>query len=736
MRTVLLAGLICLLAGTAHARVIHVDIDATGAKDGSSWTDAYVDLQDALGIAVSGDEIWVAEGTYTFGDRDPRSSSFVIPDGVIVSGGFTGTEAARDQRDWREHATELSGSGASGYQQNFVVRTITVSPATVIEGFTIRDARHGMLIDGGAPLIRNCRFYNNRGGGEPYLGGGAVALLAGCSPLFEDVEFFENAVFAYSASGGAVRDFTGDCFPRFVRVSFERNSASTYGGAFYGSGEFIDVEFRGNQAVFGGAVAGSSTFVRCTFAYNRCDGPNWMRLFAGGAVYGGGEFHDVRFESNWARDEGGAVWTDRPVSLDGAHFEANWARRGGAVYSAASGLEFANALFTNNHGELATGAIHINAPVAAPVSRLVNCTLSLNEVGVIDFTRRQASGLYSNGAPVELVNVISWIPEAWYDELPHFVVRRGILAVRNSLIDGCGDSGTGWNSACGIDLGGNIDDDPMFADVAGGDFRLTFASPATNAGDITALPEGLLTDLDGDPRVYGGSVDMGCYEYQAPSNREIYAARFTPKTLNPQNNGQSVQVDIEPRWTFEIGDIDTPSLVLNDSIAPVSAKARHQVLGLDFDRREVASSLEAGRKVAITVSGLLLDGTPFSAADTIAVLGAPGDGSDAPALSSEKPLVSELVVTPRAYLRAAPNPFNPTTTISFGVVQDGDVELVIYDLAGRSVKTLVSARLAAGDHEATWNGRDDAGNQVSSGVYLYQLRTMHHVETKRMVLVK
>ena len=64
------------------------------------------------------------------------------------------------------------------------------------------------------------------------------------------------------------------------------------------------------------------------------------------------------------------------------------------------------------------------------------------------------------------------------------------------------------------------------------------------------------------------------------------------------------------------------------------------------------------------------------------------------------------------------------------------VELTVYDLAGRMVKPLVSEHVTVGDHEAHWDGRDQAGNRVASGVYLYQLRTDEFAETKRMVLLK
>ncbi len=85
---------------------------------------------------------------------------------------------------------------------------------------------------------------------------------------------------------------------------------------------------------------------------------------------------------------------------------------------------------------------------------------------------------------------------------------------------------------------------------------------------------------------------------------------------------------------------------------------------------------------------------------------------------------------------ARPNPFNPTTAIGYTMVAAGVAEIVVYDVRGRLVRTLVSGRVSAGYNEVVWDGRDDSGNRVASGVYLYQLRAGNVVETKKMVMLK
>ncbi len=85
---------------------------------------------------------------------------------------------------------------------------------------------------------------------------------------------------------------------------------------------------------------------------------------------------------------------------------------------------------------------------------------------------------------------------------------------------------------------------------------------------------------------------------------------------------------------------------------------------------------------------------------------------------------------------ARPNPFNPTTTIGYALREDADVEIDVYDVAGRRVRTLVRDALPAGEYEVTWDGRNDDAEFVASGVYLYSLRTGDVAEARRMVLLK
>lgn len=83
-----------------------------------------------------------------------------------------------------------------------------------------------------------------------------------------------------------------------------------------------------------------------------------------------------------------------------------------------------------------------------------------------------------------------------------------------------------------------------------------------------------------------------------------------------------------------------------------------------------------------------------------------------------------------------PNPFNPVTTISFAIPKIMDVDLVIYDILGRKVRTLLSGKQQSGAHQVLWNGTNDHGQVVSTGIYYYRLKTENYEKTMKMILMK
>jgi hypothetical protein len=83
-----------------------------------------------------------------------------------------------------------------------------------------------------------------------------------------------------------------------------------------------------------------------------------------------------------------------------------------------------------------------------------------------------------------------------------------------------------------------------------------------------------------------------------------------------------------------------------------------------------------------------------------------------------------------------PNPFNPATTVAFSLAKASDVELIIFDVTGARVKTLVDEHRESNKYHVPWDGRDDRGNPVASGVYFYRLIAGDFRATKKMVLLR
>ncbi len=83
-----------------------------------------------------------------------------------------------------------------------------------------------------------------------------------------------------------------------------------------------------------------------------------------------------------------------------------------------------------------------------------------------------------------------------------------------------------------------------------------------------------------------------------------------------------------------------------------------------------------------------------------------------------------------------PNPFNPSTTIDYRLPEAGDVQLVIYNLLGQEVRTLVQESMDAGFHSVVWDGTDEFGKQVASGIYIYRMSVADFTRVQRMMLLK
>ena len=136
------------------------------------------------------------------------------------------------------------------------------------------------------------------------------------------------------------------------------------------------------------------------------------------------------------------------------------------------------------------------------------------------------------------------------------------------------------------------------------------------------------------------------------------------------------------------------------------------------------------------------DCATYSYSTTDGSFGLSGLGDDGNCYETVFQLTSTLAIdefgipTDFSVYQNYPNPFNPSTTIEFDVATPANISLVVYDLTGKEVYSLASGYHVPGQYSVVWNAIDSNGEQVSSGMYIYQLRTSDAVLTKKLVLLR
>jgi hypothetical protein len=516
-----LLGIVCVgLVGTLPAQtgnaqsVLYVQADAAGAGDGSSWADAYSDLQEALAVAVPGNDIWVAAGTYLPSATSARDATFQLKSGVGLYGGFVGTELLHSERDPATNLTILSGdlkgndpaaiastdllSESKRSDNSFHVVTGSGADETaVLDGFVITggNANRSGNTDGGGminvetvtvsadPTLVNCTFYGNSANRN---GGGIYNRLG--DPTITDCVFSENHGNGapIGQGGGGVHNERGSLTLR--NCWFGGNTSIGGGAGLYNhnaSPTVIDTTFDGNRVVGSGAGNGGggirnhssdATIINCTFTGNS-------------AVYGGGGI--------------GNTGNSSPTVV--------------------------NCIFTRNEA-INRGVGGFGSWTGNPI--VINCTFAENSA-VSD-----SGGLgHAGGSRTTVSNCIFWGNTANSD-----AQIAGSSVVTYSCVQG------------GISGEGNMDTDPRFADPQNGDYRLKsqggrwdplsegwtqddVTSPCIDAGDP-------MSPIGPEPFPNGRIVNMGAYGGTAQASKSSSLAHVP----NPSDDGIHEDTWINLSW--------------------------------------------------------------------------------------------------------------------------------------------------------------------------------------------
>jgi hypothetical protein len=213
-------SIIFLFSQFVLAEVIYVDHEANGLNQGSSWEDAYLDLQVALSNAKTGDQIWVSEGIYFPGTS--RESSYELKKGITIYGGFKGIEINLDERVPSQHNTVLSGDvGIPGDNSDNCYHVFFHSSDSNIDS----SFGGGMSNDLASPKLINCIFQNNSA--ISGVGGGLSNYT------YSNVELINCIVFGNSAGDVGGGMWNGGSSPIVTNSIFWGNTSDQiYGGGF------------------------------------------------------------------------------------------------------------------------------------------------------------------------------------------------------------------------------------------------------------------------------------------------------------------------------------------------------------------------------------------------------------------------------------------------------------------------------------------------------------------------
>ncbi|HTR82122.1 MAG TPA: choice-of-anchor Q domain-containing protein, partial [Bacteroidota bacterium] len=763
-------------------QVYYVKPGGNDAAAGTSWGTAFATVQQGLTMAAAGSQVWVAAGTYKPTATLDRSISFQLKNGVSVYGGFSGNETDLSQRNWQTNVCILSGDidgDATSANNSYHVVVGNTFATALLDGFTItggnadvvpgggiycvsgypilsnlivcnnkaNDLGGGMYNSGGSPTLTNVTFKNNQSanrGGGMYSDQGA--------PRFTNCTFSNNTGVDGAGMWNGNYNYPGTSNSVFTNVVFKNNTASHNGGGLYtddGVPVFTNVLFYQNSAGSGGGIYntnGNITFANVTFNGNNASDalPNggggglfvWLSSVVLQNVILWGNTPNALFNGQIYNGQSSKVTLFNSLLQDGmpVHGGDGIVNFYGGVDVDSGGNIFTDPLFINaGTGDVRIGSSSpaIDAGTNAAVSTISDLSGNPRIVGSnVDI------GAYEyQGATASFSKIVSQS-----DSL-------------NQL------------GATKVDL--------EFSGIAPGKSVLVFSNRYATAADSVTFTGSVPSHYSpfrwviakaGDPfssavfslenvSSYSGVVDpasLVIYHRSTPG-----AGDFSPLTTTYDAGSDKLTATITSFSEFMIGSNTNPLPVEITSFTGTSDRLNAKLdwktateinnYGFEVERRVVnpadtSKPTESSWTKAGFVRGAGTSSSPKEYGFTDRNLQAGryafrlkqinNDGAFVYSTSVE----FEVGAAPRVFTLSQnyPNPFNPTTTVEFTIPDDGKTTLVVYNVLGQQVVTLVDQQMKAGEYHQTFF---DA-SRLSSGIYFSVLRFSNKQLVKKMMFLK